>query len=66
MSLCLVGNHSLDTLQDLLVGQFADIENKNLALRDFTQMPLYEDDTLGHFVKIATIKDLRQLCISWP
>ena len=43
MSLCLVGDHSLDTLESLAVEHFSDIINKNLSLKDFTiGPPLYD------------------------
>jgi len=36
MSLCLVGNHPIDTLEELAIEHFSEIENKNMALKDFT------------------------------
>ena len=67
MSLCLVGNHSIDDLQEMAVEHFSGIENKDLTLTDYTQGELpYDETTLGHFVKIVPIKDLRSLSIEWP
>ena len=73
MSLCLVGNHSIDTLEALAIEHFSAIENKDLELRDFKKeieseggAPLYDENTLGHMVKIVPIKDVRSLTIKWP
>ena len=67
MSLCLVGNHSIDQLEELAVEHFTGIQNKNLTLKDFTKgEPLFDEKTLGHLVKIVPIKDVRQLTLSWP
>ena len=67
MTLVLVGNHTLEDLQNMAVENFADIVNKNLLLHDYTKGdPLYDHNTLGHLIKIVPIKDLRLLTISWP
>ena len=44
MALCLVGNHSIDQLEEMAVEHFSAIENKNLELKDFIGMgePLYD------------------------
>ena len=36
MSLCIVGNHDLDQLQQMAVEHFSGIENKNLTVKDYT------------------------------
>ena len=60
MSLCLVGNHPIDRLQELAEEHFSGVQNKDLELRDFTLGdPLYDENTLGHLIKIVPIKDLR-------
>ena len=60
MSLCLVGNHSIDLLEELAVEHFSGIQNKSLTLKDFTNgEPLFDETTLGHLVKIVPIKDMR-------
>ena len=38
MTLCVVGNESLDSLQSMVVEHFSEITNRELPLRDFTQM----------------------------
>lgn len=44
MSLCLVGNHSIEALEAMAVENFSDIENKNHALTDFTKSdPLFDE-----------------------
>ena len=66
MSLCLVGNHPIETLEELAVEHFSDIQNKDLVLKDFTTgEPLYDEQALGHLVKIVPIKDQRSLNIKW-
>ena len=68
MTVCLVGNHELDKLQELAVEHFSGILNKDLILRDFIAegVPLYDESTLGHLVKIVPIKELRSLSLNWP
>lgn len=67
MALCLVGNHSVDTLEQYAVEHFSGVENKDLTPIDFTKGdPLYDDSALGHLVKIVPVKDTKQLSISWP
>ena len=68
MTLCLVSNHPLDRLEELAIEHFHEVENKDLKLKDFiaTGVPLYDQEALGHLVKIVPIKDLRQLTVTWP
>ena len=67
MSLCLVGNHPINMLEELAVEHFSAIQNKNLTLKDFTnEKSLFDETTLGHLVKIVPIKDMRQLTLTWP
>ena len=67
MSLCLVGNHEIERLEEMAVEHFSGIENKNLELRDYTKgEPLYDASTLGHMIKVVSTKDLRSLQLSWP
>ena len=68
MTLCLVGNHSLDSLEELAVEHFHEVENKELQLRDYVAagQPLFDQESMGHLVKIVPIKDLRQLTVTWP
>ena len=67
MALCLVGNHSLDTLEQYAVEHFSEVANKNLTLKDFTAgPPLFDDNAYGHLIKIIPVKDTRVLTITWP
>lgn len=67
MSLCLVGNHSIDTLEQLAVDNFSEITNKDLVLKDFTAGPaLYDETAYSHIIKIIPIKDTRTITIAWP
>ena len=68
MSLCLVGNYPLDRLEELATEHFHEVENKDLQLKDFIAagVPLYDEQSLGHLVKIVPIKDLKQLTVTWP
>jgi len=67
MSLCLVGNHSLDKLQEMAETLFSPVENRNLTLPDYTKEVLFDSETgLGHLYKIIPLKDIRQLQIKFP
>ena len=67
MSLCLVGNHSIDTLEQYAIEHFSEVQNKDLVTTDFTKGdPLYDETALGHIVKIVPVKDTKQLTINWP
>ena len=67
MSLCLVGNYNIDTLEQYAVEHFSGVVNKDLLLRDFTDgPPLYDETAYGHLIKIIPVKDQRTLTIKWP
>ena len=67
MSLCLVGNQSLDQLQAFAEEHFHDIENKNIQKPDFSNEKIYDSENgLGHVIKIVPEKDLKSLSITWP
>ena len=67
MALCLVGNHSIDTLEEYAIKHFSEISNKNLTTKDYTKgPPMYDENAFGHMVKIVPIKDQKTLTINWP
>lgn len=66
MSLCLVGNHSLNVLQDLAISNFSQVEDKQLRVADYSQDVMYDDTALGHVIRIVPIKEIRRLELKWP
>jgi insulysin len=67
MSLCLVGNHTLNQLQDLALQNFSQVEDRNSKIPDYSKDIMYDSDTaLGHLIKIAPVKDIRKIEIKWP
>ena len=67
MTLALVGNHSLDTLQSFAQEKFSDIENKNFESIDYSNEDTFvHENGLGHFLYIVPQKDIRTLKVKWP
>ena len=67
MCLCLVGNYSLDELEEMAIDKFATIKDKGISRRDFSlEAPIYKEDELGLIIKIVPIKNQKQLTIKWP
>ena len=65
MSLCLVGNYSLDELEKFARENFSEVVDKDLKLDDFSKDPMYDDTTLGHIVQFIPIKESRELTLVW-
>ncbi len=62
MTLSLVGNHSLDYLQELAVANFDEVENKNLIQPDYSDEVTHcKENGLAHVFKIVPEKDLKTL-----
>jgi secreted Zn-dependent insulinase-like peptidase len=66
MSVCLVGNYSLDELEQLARENFSEVIDKDLKVKSYEDDPMYGQDTLGHLIKFIPIKELRRLTIKWP
>ena len=66
MSLALVGNYSLDDLENLARENFSDVVNKDLKVSSYEDDPMYGPDALGHLIKFVPIKELRRLTLKWP
>ena len=67
MSLCLVGNYSVDTLEQFAVKHFSEVANKEFVSKDFTAgPPMYDESAFGHLVKIVPIKEHKTLTVTWP
>lgn len=64
MTLCLLGNESLDDLEKYAVEMFSAIPNKNLPKNDFQTDP-YKRDKPAIVLYVVPVQDLRQLSISW-
>ena len=50
MSLCVVGNHELDLMEEMVRSHFETVENKRLQLIDFSNDPMFDDTVIGHLV----------------
>ena len=66
MSVCLVGNYSLDELEQLVRENFSEVIDKDLKVKSYEDDPMYGQDALGHLIKFIPIKELRRLTIKWP
>ena len=67
MSLCVVGNHSIEDLEKEVQKHFGDIEKKeDVKLKDFSQEPMYDETSLGHIIKFVPNKDSKLMTIKWP
>ena len=66
MSLCIVGNQSLDDLEQFAIKHFSSVENKNLALKDYSQDPMFHDSAIGHILRYVPLKKSTMLSINWP
>ncbi|XP_037939985.1 insulin-degrading enzyme isoform X2 [Teleopsis dalmanni] len=64
MYLSVIGKESLNELEEMVVGKFLEIENKNVVLPDWSRHP-YDDEKYGLKVMILPIKDVRSLTISF-
>lgn len=66
MSVSLVGNYSLDELEQLAKENFSEVIDKDLKVKSYEDDPMYGQDALGHLIKFIPIKELRRLTIKWP
>ena len=66
MSLCVVGNHTLDELQDFVEKHFRSVIDKDVRLKDYSEDPMMDNNTLGHIVKYVPVKKSTMLSIKWP
>lgn len=66
MSLCVVGNHTLDELQDFVEKHFTSVIDKDVRLKDYSEDPMMDNNTLGHIVKYVPVKKSTMLSIKWP
>lgn len=67
MSLCLVGNHELNALQEMAIEQFAQVQDKGASVPDYSSDIMYDSNTaLGHLIRVVPVKDVRRLEIKWP
>lgn len=66
MSLCIVGNHSLDVLEGYARNHFSAVVDKDYKLDDFTNDVMYDQNTLGHIVRFVPKKESRELSVVWP
>ena len=67
MTLCIVGNHQLDYMEQLVVSDFSQIKNKEIKVKDYSHVAFYDSKkTLGHLVKVVPVKDTKILYIKWP
>jgi insulysin len=66
MSLCVVGNNTLNELQDFVEKHFSSVIDKGVRLKDYSEDPMMDNNTLGHIVKYVPVKKSTMLSIKWP
>lgn len=65
MGLTVLGKESLDELSDLIVPLFTGVENKNIAVPEWTTPP-HGPDQLQKTASIVPVMDIRSLNVIWP
>ncbi|KAI0698094.1 LuxS/MPP-like metallohydrolase [Cytidiella melzeri] len=60
MSLCVLGNESIDELTELAVLMFARIPNRGLAPRPVFDAPVWDRNQQGSLVFVRTVKDYHE------
>merc|ERR1719285_1316185 len=64
MGLAVLGRESLDTLQDIVTQRFNGVEDKQVAVPEWTEPPFGSEQT-GTMTYIVPVKDIRNLNITW-
>ena len=60
MTLCLVGNHSLDDLEKMAVDNFHSIVNKDFEVPDLTnEITFNSENGLGYIYNVIPEKDMK-------
>jgi insulysin len=65
MHLVVLGKEDLNTLEELVVSQFANIERKNVNMPYWTD-PIYKEEQLATKTLVVPVKDIRILCLTFP
>ncbi|KAK2166410.1 hypothetical protein LSH36_39g02054 [Paralvinella palmiformis] len=65
MGLSVLGKESLDDLVEMVVPKFCDVKNKNVQVPKWSDHPCGSDQ-LKINCNVVPVKDIRQLCITWP
>ncbi|XP_021366935.1 insulin-degrading enzyme-like isoform X1 [Mizuhopecten yessoensis] len=64
MSLCVLGKESLDELSEMVLPMFAEVENKNVTVPEWTDHP-YGPDQLKTVCYAVPVKEIRSLSLMW-
>lgn len=64
MHLVVYSNRDLETLQEMVLEKFSEVENQNKSIFRL-DAPLLSDRYTGHLVTITPVKDVRSLTITW-
>ena len=64
MNLCVLGNESLDQLNDYVLQMFSAIPNKNLTKKEFDSNPYVEKEHVD-VMHVIPVQEKRGLFISW-
>lgn len=64
MGLTVLGKESLDELTEMVVPYFAGVENKNVAVPEWTEHPFGVPE-LQNICYITPVKDIRNLSVTW-
>lgn len=65
MHLAVLGKEDLNTLEELVVSQFGNIERKNVDKPYWTD-PIYKEEQLATRTLVVPVKDIRVLCLRFP
>ncbi len=66
MALSILGKQPLDELENMIVGLFSKVEKKDVKKRVWENNPMRNPEDVKKYVYIVPIKDIRNLCISFP
>ena len=64
MCLVLLGRESLDTLQEMVLERFSQVEDKTVKIPEWTEPP-FSPDQCGTRTYVVPVKDIRNLNITW-
>ena len=65
MRVCVLGNQSLDCLQEMVCSRFAEVPNKNLSVPAFSP-DCIDPVNLGKIIEIVPILDTKTLALHFP
>lgn len=64
MGLAVLGRESLDTLQDMVLDKFSEVQNKSVSVPEWSEPP-FSPDQCRTITYVVPVKDIRTLNITW-